>query len=274
MAAHANHHYVPQYYFKLFNGGHRQICALLKKNGQVVTNAPIKRQSSRHMFYGTVEIEKNFSQVEGLHAIALRALVEVATTGDFSKWSEEQIPWLVHAVAFQRARTILEVEKVAPAMEAMLLHMFSEEVRQTMTPDKASEILGPFERGEIKITQNDTGMVHRQITAATQSASLIEDLQISVIRNYTDYPFIFSDSPVVLYNSYYRKTTNRGVLGYQTPGLQIFLPLTPRLQLMMFDAAVYDGACRSGPFCELVDRSDVSQLNVLQLHHSRQAVYL
>src|SRR5262249_46702580 len=109
VAEQTNHHYVPQFYFKLFNEGHRQICVLLKKNGQVVTNAPIKGQSSRHMFYGTVEIEKGFSQLEGLHAGALRALIEVATTGDRSKWSNEQFPWLLQAIAFQRARTMLEV---------------------------------------------------------------------------------------------------------------------------------------------------------------------
>ena len=113
----------------------------------------------------------------------------------------------------------------------------------------------------------------RQIHVALESATLLVDMQPCVLRNHTDYPFIFSDSPVVFYNSYYRNITDRGVLGLQTPGLQIFLPLTSTLQLMMFDPTIYTGSCRKGPFCEITDRADVSQLNALQLHHSREAVY-
>jgi len=41
----------------------------------------------------------------------------------------------------------------------------------------------------------------------------------------------------------------------------------------MFDPTVYSGSCRNGPFCEIMNRADVSQLNALQLHHSREAVY-
>jgi len=158
VAEHANHHYVPEYHFKFFNGGGRQICALLKKDGKVVTNAPIKSQSSRHMFYGTVEIEKAFSGLEGLHAGALRALIEAAETGDLTKWSHEHFLWLLQGIAFQRARTMLEVEKIAPAMQAMFLHMFKEHVKRTMPPAQADEILGPIERGEVEISQSDTAM--------------------------------------------------------------------------------------------------------------------
>jgi len=127
--------------------------------------------------------------------------------------------------------------------------------------------------GEGQLTESPTVTVLRQILVALESAALLVDMQPRVIRNHTDYPFIFSDSPVVFYNSYYRNITDRGVLGLQTPGLQIFLPLTPKLQLMMFDPNVYTGPCLNGPFCEAINRPDVSHLNALQLHHSSQAVY-
>src|SRR6185312_1508132 len=126
MAENANQHYVPKFYFKLFNGGEPRINALLTKDGRIVRSAPIKGQCARNMFYGSVEIEKEFSRLEGSHASALRALVEVGTTGDTTKFSKEQIPSLLQAIAFQRARTMLELEKNAPAMESFLLHAFTE----------------------------------------------------------------------------------------------------------------------------------------------------
>lgn len=52
-------------------------------------------------------------------------------------------------------------------------------------------------------------------------------------------PFIFGDAPVVFYNSYYRNVTARGVLGLQSPGLQIFFPLDSTTLLLLMDDKVY-----------------------------------
>ena len=41
---------------------------------------------------------------------------------------------------------------------------------------------------------------------------------------------------------------------------------------MLFDRQAYLG-CERGPFIEIAEPSDVSNLNALQLHHSQQAVY-
>jgi hypothetical protein len=272
MPENANQHYVPQFYFKLFNGGKRHICVLLTKEGRIIPAAPVKGQCARHTFYGSVEIEKMFSHLEGRHAPTLRALVEMATTSDLTSFSDDNWPWVLNAVVIQHARTLLEVEKEMPAMIAMQLHMFKEHLRQLPDED-GKEVLGAIERGEIELTEDPTATVLKQIQSALNSSMLLMDMQASILRNHTDYPFIFSDSPVVFYNSYYKRITERGVLGLQTPGLLVFFPLTPRFQLMLFDPAVYTGSCRNGLFCEVRSRSDVSQLNALQLHHSRMAVY-
>ena len=50
MAANASHHYVPQFYFKLFNGGERLISVLLTKDGRIIPRASIKGQCTRHKF--------------------------------------------------------------------------------------------------------------------------------------------------------------------------------------------------------------------------------
>jgi hypothetical protein len=273
MAGHINQHYVPQFYFKLFTSGRNHVCTLFTDDGRFVPAAQIKGQCARDLFYGSVEIEKAFSQLEGQHAEALRALIDVAATGDATKFSEEHFGWLLQAVVFQRSRTLLEVEKESPAHKAMFLHAFFEFVRRTKPPEEAEMLLGAIQRGEVEIVENPVATVLRQIEVALENAALLADLGFVILRNHTDYPFIFSDSPAVFYNSDYRNVTDRGVLGYQTPGLQIFLPLTPRFQLMMFDPAVYAGRCLGGPCCEVNDRGDVSRLNALQMYHSRQAVY-
>ena len=54
MAENANQHYVPQFYFKLFNSGKRQISVLLTKDGRIVLYAPIKGQCAQWPFTGVV----------------------------------------------------------------------------------------------------------------------------------------------------------------------------------------------------------------------------
>jgi len=63
------------------------------------------------------------------------------------------------------------------------------------------------------------------------------------------------------------------VLGLQTPGLQIFLPLDSDTLLMFVDSDVYSGPSSGSLVFDVLHRSDVSQLNALQLHHSLNAVY-
>lgn len=268
-----NHHFVPQYYFRLFTGSDRHVCAYLKRHGRVVPYAPIKGQCARRTFYGKAEIEKGFSLLEGHHASALRAIVRAAGSDDVKEITNEHFAWLLQAIVFQRARTMLEVEKEWPACEAMILKLFKEHLRHTLPPEKIDEYVGPIERGEVRVSEDPTATVSRQISVALESAALLADLELRIVRNHTDYPFVFSDSPVVFYNLYYQNITDHGVLGYQTPGLMVFYPLTPQLQLLMIDPATYTGAISRSPFCDVINRADVSNINALQLHHSSAVIY-
>ncbi len=84
MADRANQHFVPQFFFKMFNGNRRYIHVLMRTNGAVHLNAPIKGQCARHNFYGSQEIESFFSTLEGRSAKAFRHVVDFA-------WNPERI---------------------------------------------------------------------------------------------------------------------------------------------------------------------------------------
>jgi Protein of unknown function (DUF4238) len=102
---------------------------------------------------------------------------------------------------------------------------------------------------------------------------MIRDLSVCFIRNRTDYPFIFSDSPVVFYNTYAKAVKNRGVIGMQCPGLQIFYPLNSWTLAMFFDPKKYYGPFRGYLQYDAHQRSDISKLNTLQMLHALNAVY-
>lgn len=180
---------------------------------------------------------------------------------------------LMEAVLFQRSRTALEVEKQNPAMESLCLEMFKQYLVHAPDISDRDKIIEAIESGRVRITQNPQAAVLNSISIALESVPLISDLGIYLIRNQTDYPFLFSDAPVVLCNTYLRNVTTRGVVGIQTPGLQIFLPLDSRTTLMLIDEGVYSGHYKIRHALDIMERSDVSQLNAIQLQHSLNAIY-
>ncbi len=271
MTAQANQHFVPQFYFRMFTGDDRRVHLLLKKTRRIVLDAPIKGQCARHRFH-SAEMEQQFSQLESRHSAALRQWRDLAYVPSV-RIQSEHLAWLWEAILFQRARTQLELEKTAPAHEAFRMELFKEHVQHAPGIKDRELILQHLERGYITIEENPQRLAALAILSALDNVLLISDLDVRVLRNRTNYPFLFGDSPSVFYNTLYRNVTDRGVLGYQTPGLQIFLPVDSRTLIMLLDAEAYRGRYRDSRIVDLDSRSDVSQLNALQLHNSHQTIY-
>jgi hypothetical protein len=273
MSDRVNQHFVPQFYFKQFSRGAGFIHLLLQAADRIILNASVKGQCARRKFYGPQELEDAFSKLEERHAEALRALLSIAWSQNPPQMTPEILAWLWEAVLFQRGRTALEIEKRWPAMEAQGLELFKQYLAHAPGVEDRDQLIQQIEKGNVRINQPPQVTALLSVEAALESVLLISDMDIHVLRNHTDYPFVFSDAPVVFYNTYLRDVTNRGVLGLQTPGLQIFMPLDSRTLLMLSDGAVYSGPYKSATVYDVLNRSDVSQLNALQLHHSLNAVY-
>jgi hypothetical protein len=273
MANLVNQHFVPMYYFRLFTGGRRSIHVLLKSNDTIIKNASIKGQCAHNRFYGPKNIEEIFSRLEANHSNALKYWIDLAWSSHPTSFEPKYLSNLWEAIIFQRARTDMEIKKVAPAWEAFHLEIFKEYLRNKESPEFFAEFVKEVKNGNIRITESPQSTVFRLIQTAIQSVLLVSDLYWCILRNHSDYPFIFSDAPVIFYNSYYRNVKDRGVLGLQTPGLQIFYPLNSETLVMMSDSQVYKGRALDNIIIDITERSDVSQLNALQLHHSANSVY-
>ena len=272
MADRKNQHFVPQYYFRFFSENDSHISSILKKDGRLIPAAPIKGQCSGDNFYGSKELESFFSTLESKHARAHRAAIEIAWNGREEIFSPDEYRNLLEVVTFQRSRTLLEIEKSWPAQSQMMLDMFRHHLVHS-EHDEKQRMVEMIDSGAVKITEPPQATVLRTLDVAMESAPLISDLEMLLLRNQTDYPFIFGDAPVIHYNMYARDVKNRGVLGTQCPGLQIFYPLDPGTCLVLFDPEKY-----TGPFGEYLqydvhERSDVSSINALQLYHSSRSIY-
>ncbi|GAB6285567.1 MAG: hypothetical protein STSR0009_17680 [Methanoregula sp.] len=89
------------------------------------------------------------------------------------------------------------------------------------------------------------------------------DLAPILVKNMTDLNFISSDAPVVKNN--YFIDSKYSFTGFQSVGLQIFLPLSPKLCLLLYDPVMYTITDMKQGIIELNDRRDADKINHLQI---------
>lgn len=137
--------------------------------------------------------------------------------------------------------------------EQMVGHLSDEIVGSILGPDSDVKLVYP-------------GMHLSMIANALEGIPLFFDLGMVLFVNNTDRDFISSDHPVAFTNSYFSKVRNWGVLGIQSPGLQIYSPISRRLALFLYDVECYSTKHRGLDASTIPINSveDVEALNGLQ----------
>ena len=101
----------------------------------------------------------------------------------------------------------------------------------------------------------------------------ISDLRAHLIVSPNE-DFLASDNPVFRYNQYCEDTQHMGITGGQQRGLQIFLPLSPRHQLVLYDSTTYNVRLAGRIFgTRRAKQSDIDSLNKMQLISANKNVY-
>jgi hypothetical protein len=111
---------------------------------------------------------------------------------------------------------------------------------------------------------------------ASSTIPILWDLGLKFIVNNHVTEFVISDNPVVLYNQFleqHPKFGNQdGITGLALKGLQIFLPISPRVCALFYDPQVYKIGAADKVSVGL-SKKDVSNLNLLQMMNASKCVY-
>lgn len=272
MGERGNQHYVPQFYFRLFSCGKSKIHLLLKQNDRIILNSPIKGQCAENKFYGSTELETQIMRIESVHSLVIRRLIRNTWVSDPSELSETEHHLLLQAVLFQKARTSLQMQIYKKSTEEFTLSLFRAYLER-FDDEESMTIAKLIDEGEVEVNVNKLSIIALQIETALNAWKCIADLGLVVLRNCTDIPFVFGDAPVVFGNQYLSHIDNRGTLGLRCAGLQIFYPLDSATLLMLYDSDIYKVRDIRGKRVDLYERFDISQLNAMQLNHSKNAIY-
>jgi hypothetical protein len=262
MAKSKNQHFVPQFYFKKFSKDKKTICLFNLKNKKFIQSATIRGQCSKDYFYSKdTKIETEFSYLEGL---GNNLISEVIKNKNLSCLNSEQRQNLKSHLLFQHGRTEYareSEEETANALFDMLKPNFEEYAKKQGLKISSEEIRN------LKLKSNSKN----SLFICMMSGPLLFDLNIVLLENKTQTDFIFSDNPVIFYNSFFNSKTPAGTEGIASRGLQIYFPLNSKLALFIFDPQFYE--IGKDEIISLKKESDIQRLNGLQILFCNENVY-
>jgi len=273
LAEKATQHFVPQFFFRLFNQRRKYIHLVTKDASRVITNASVRKQCARHKYYGSTEFEDFLGSLDGNHGRALNILAANARTCENLSFCDEDRKNILEFMMLQRSRVPRAANKIAETNRQMTLTFLREILATSTTIPRRLELLAAIDNDTIIYDQDPLESIMLSMQVSVPNWQLLLDLSWAVIRNHTQLPFIFGDSPAVLYNQYlYQHHEQTGTIGYMCPGLMVLLPIGADLTLLLYDDAAYS-VSSSSSVVHVVDNSIVSRLNVLQVLSSVQNVY-
>jgi hypothetical protein len=268
-----HHHFVPQYHFRLFAGGKRYIHLASRDISRFVRFASVKGQCARHKFYGNERVEDWLSNIESRHAAIYRAVIDIAWDGRTTTLSNEEDNYLREAILLQHSRTPRHARVLASATDQMMLHTYCEYLKALPTTPERQATIEAIQHGKAILKNSQFISLMLSIRLDPRAVAAVSDLALLILRNHTQVPFIMGDAPCVFSNRYMRDIRDSGVLGLMTRGLMAVLPIDPRTQVLLYDAAVYTAEYSTAGCIDVFRIADVSLLNALQIHSAEENVY-
>jgi hypothetical protein len=254
-------HYVPKLYLRGFQSEPRRINLYHLASRDAVKDASLRDQCYIHKFYGpSPEIEDSLASLEDVAAPVIRAICE---SGKPPAPGTEQHSVLLSFVGLQILRTPVARQNIKDSWVKMDAQIFGD---SEPSPESGLARFSPVP---------DNEALALQMKIVPQYVEALADLHVHVARTGIREGLITSDNPVFKYNTYCRGIRYLGVTGAHSRGLQIFLPLSPRILLLLYDAAVYavseDRSTQST--YGSISREDVERLNAAQIINAEECVY-
>lgn len=259
-----NHHYVPKMYLRAFaSSSPRTINLYNLDNRMAVQDASLADQCYVRHFYGeTDDIEDGLGELERLVAPSLQ---QVISTSQLPAFGTQEYLRLVVFVALQTIRTTRAVNRINTGIDKFIKQLAGKSA-EFKDMDLASMRIGISDAPSYSLRFIEPVL------------STMGDLGMHLICARPGQIFITSDNPVFRYNQFMQGVTDVGLTGGLCRGIQVFVPLSPKHMLMLYDESVYEvgGRPAKGERQDVTSRilnQDVTSLNAMQVHSADHNLY-
>ncbi len=257
-----NHHYVPKMYLRAFSSSSARTINLYNLDQRMaVEGASLADQCYVRHFYGqTDDLENGLADLEELVAPALHLVIRTSKLPAFG--TQEYLRLLIF-VALQSLRTTKAVDRINTGIDKF--------VKQ---PAGKSAELKDIDLESIRIGISNAPSYALRFVEPVLST--IADLGMHLIVAGDGQMFITSDNPVFRYNQFMEGIADVGVTGGLCRGIELFVPLSPKLILLLYDESVYQvggGQGQGNGVTTKVRNQNVTSLNSLQVHSADHNLY-
>ncbi len=245
-----NQHYVPKCYLRNFSASPKCITTYIYSKKKFIAHAGLDGVASKEFFYGEdLALEKYLQNLEGEWATAFRVLTHEEPISDEEAQRLEYSILLF--ITIQLNRTLKTANSQLEFKQFLENHIRN----YSSSSAHAQHLLEQY------IPKN-FNPVFIPIDVAVHAVPVLQDLDVMILFNCSEDDFITSDNPVVLYNKFSVYHKCQGNYGLGSRGLCIFLPISPKICLCLFDPKIYYPLDNRYGF-EITDKQVVYELNKL-----------
>jgi len=234
VAEYKNQHYVPQHLLRGWTDNEKLPVYNLE-NEQEYPPTSISNLCSEDYFYGGPEMEQSMDGLEERHANIIN---KIRNAKSFDILKDIEILHFCSFVLLQRNRTKQTKQEADELIDNIGKEILKAQVETGEIDPEIGDgvnILDIMDR--FKITKENS-LAFPMLQALT-GVDLIKDLEVVVIENNTNKGFIISDHPIVHDNRRFKDEVERFLVGMQSRGLQVFVPISDEVQIMLYDPEAY-----------------------------------
>lgn len=264
-----NQHYVPQFYLKNFSDDGKMIGVYILKDRKYIPKAPIKNQASKdYMYSKDPTMENALGDIEGLADGVVKKLIE----NPKSKLEESDSEFLYVFTMLQIGRTLNRINEFQELTDLMVKQNFMA-TRQLKKEHGLKDEYSSISKkllNTVKFGIQEPGII--SVGTSAKLISLCRDLKLKILINKTEADLVTSDNPACMYDQFLERIGDNSIaLGLR--GIQIYLPLTPRLAIMYYDSDVYKMGSSHKSYVYITNRNDIFELNKLVAANSNSALF-
>lgn len=252
-------HYIPQYLLKNFCNDGKQIINVFDIENESIFKSSIRRIGQKNYFYSKNPIvEKYLSFLDAEQSKVVNYIINNHGFPIKGDEIEEDMFRLLQFICLQNLRTPYALGEINSSFESY--------VKFILKMDKRKYNIEDDEIKNLKVAAHGPFLI--QLIQSEIDPLLIMDLEFRILFNETDCDYIISDNPVCLYNRmFWKKMASTGLA---SAGLMIFIPLSPKLMLFLYDYNCYK---IRNSFTKIKNKNTIEDINKLQYLNSKQFLY-
>ncbi|MFZ2753952.1 MAG: DUF4238 domain-containing protein [Lysobacteraceae bacterium] len=256
-----NQHYVPQFLLRNFatrHGRTHRIHVFDTIRNDLRCNQNVADVCAQNYFYDNDNWVENFLETN----VETPAVAEIAALCSEGR----QVPHfpsraMARFITVQWARTAEATSQTLAAANGLIGTMSQELLRLNGFDEAAAP--------RIRLVLTDPKQHHARLALSGCNAwILIQDLRQHLIINDTTHDFLISDHPVAQSNLYLGAQPVPHAASMSAAGAQLFLPLSTRHLLCLYDASVYKYGSRHSNVSRIDSKETVRAINLLQARNT------